>query len=77
LLVDALQHRLGEVQKRRTPDADALRDGLVGELLVLAKAAVSSFDQNFSDMAALRRKSQKALASSLPKTTSSLMRSRV
>ena len=61
LLVDALQHRLGEVQKRRTPDADALRDGLVAELLVLAKAAVGSFDQNFSDMAALRRKSQKAL----------------
>jgi len=61
LLVEALQHRLGEVQKRRTPDADALRDGLVGELLVLAKQAVASFDQTFTAMAALRRKSQKAL----------------
>mgnify|MGYP000261121263 CR=1 FL=1 len=61
LLVEALNHRLGEVQKRRTPDADALRDGLVAELLVLATGAVKAFDQNFSDMAQLRRKAQKAL----------------
>ena len=32
-LVDALKHRLGEVQKRRTPQADAARDGMVAELL--------------------------------------------
>ncbi|MFM8824151.1 MAG: DUF3683 domain-containing protein, partial [Limnohabitans sp.] len=61
LLVEALHHRLGEVQKRRTPEAGALRDDLVGELLVLAKQAVTSFDQTFTAMAALRRKSQKAL----------------
>ncbi|MEN9832468.1 MAG: hypothetical protein RLZZ487_2073, partial [Pseudomonadota bacterium] len=60
-LVEALQHRLGEVQKRRTPDADALRDGLVGELLVLAGHAVKLFDQTFTAMAQLRRKTQKGL----------------
>ncbi len=32
LLVEALQHRLGEVQKRRTPEADTARDALVGQL---------------------------------------------
>ena len=31
LLIDALNHRLGEVAQRRTPDADTLRDGHVGE----------------------------------------------
>src|SRR5437868_9591966 len=31
-LVEALNHRLGEVQKRRTPDTDAQRDASVGEL---------------------------------------------
>ena len=36
LLVEALQHRLGEVEKRRTPDTHADRDLIVGELLVLA-----------------------------------------
>ena len=60
-LVEALQHRLGEVQKRRTPEADALRDGLVGELLVLAGHAVKVFDETFSAMAQLRRKTQKGL----------------
>ena len=60
-LVEALQHRLGEVQKRRTPEADALRDGLVGELLVLAGHAVQAFDETFSAMSQLRRKTQKGL----------------
>src|SRR5215213_6919153 len=31
LLIDALHHRLQEVEKRRNPGADAERDGLVGE----------------------------------------------
>ncbi|MEY3473627.1 MAG: hypothetical protein RL087_85, partial [Pseudomonadota bacterium] len=29
LLVDALRHRLGEIEKRRTPHADPARDALV------------------------------------------------
>ena len=32
-LVDALHHRLGEVQKRRTPQDDPARDESVGQLL--------------------------------------------
>src|SRR3954463_10283787 len=43
LLVDALQHRLSEVEKRRTPDADLQRDAIVGELLEAARAAVRRF----------------------------------
>src|SRR5437867_3913883 len=43
LLVEALQHRLAEVEKRRTPDADSQRDAVVGELLQAASAAVDSF----------------------------------
>src|SRR5437773_5242762 len=44
LLVDALHHRLAEVEKRRTPGSDADRDALVGELLAAAREAVKSFD---------------------------------
>ncbi|MCX7264175.1 MAG: FAD/FMN-binding oxidoreductase [Burkholderiales bacterium] len=61
LLVEALQHRLGEIEKRRLPGADVARDGLVGELLVQGQEAVQTFDQSFSDMALLRRKTQKGL----------------
>ncbi len=52
-LVEALQHRLGEVQKRRTPEDDAARDALVDELLKAARAAVATFAQSFEDMAQL------------------------
>src|SRR3954470_9008998 len=47
LLVDALHHRLHEVQRRRSPEADPERDGLVGELLQAASAAVAAFDASF------------------------------
>ncbi len=62
LLVDALHHRLGEVQKRRTPQADPQRDALVGELLEAASRAVEAFDASFQKIAALRRKAQRALS---------------
>ncbi len=61
LLVDALHHRLGEVQKRRTPEADAARDALVGELLALAREAVTAFNERFNRQAELRRKVQRTL----------------
>ncbi|MES2880223.1 MAG: FAD/FMN-binding oxidoreductase [Pseudomonadota bacterium] len=61
LLVDALHHRLAEVQKRRTPESDPERDALVGELLKLAGAAVQAFDAAFVETAALRRKTQRTL----------------
>ncbi len=61
LLIDALNHRLGEVQKRRTPDADAARDALVGQLLELARGAVQHFGERFGRMGDLRRKVQRVL----------------
>jgi len=61
LLVEALQHRLGEVEKRRTPDTHADRDLIVGELLVLARAAVERFSVSFQAMTELRRKTERKL----------------
>jgi FAD/FMN-containing dehydrogenase/Fe-S oxidoreductase len=61
LLVEALQHRLGEVQKRRTPEVDASRDALVGQLLSLATQAVAQFSERFVRMAKLRSQVQKTL----------------
>ena len=61
LLVEALQHRLGEVEKRRTPDVDADRDAIVGELLALARAAVERFSASFKSMAELRRQTERKL----------------
>ena len=55
-LVDALHHRLGEVQKRRKPGDDADRDALVGKLLGLASDAVARFARQFDDMSKLRAK---------------------
>ena len=61
LLVEALQHRLGEVQKRRTPEIDAARDALVGQLLSQATQAVTQFRERFVRMAKLRSQVQKTL----------------
>jgi FAD/FMN-containing dehydrogenase/Fe-S oxidoreductase len=60
-LVEALNHRLAEVEKRRSPESDAERDAMVGELLVAARAAVQAFDASFVEVAALRKKTQKVL----------------
>ena len=60
-LVAALNHRLGEVGKRRTPDADAERDAMVGQLLSAARSAVERFDASFEEVASLRRKAQRQL----------------
>jgi FAD/FMN-containing dehydrogenase/Fe-S oxidoreductase len=60
-LIDALVHRLGEVDKRRTPGADASRDQLVGELLASAHQAVARFAERFEQTVALRERCQKVL----------------
>ncbi|MDB5751181.1 MAG: Alkylglycerone-phosphate synthase (Alkyldihydroxyacetonephosphate synthase)-like protein, partial [Ramlibacter sp.] len=60
-LVEALHHRLGEVQKRRTPEVDGERDALVGELLVAANRAVKSFDAAFTETAELRSRVRRQL----------------
>jgi FAD/FMN-containing dehydrogenase/Fe-S oxidoreductase len=61
MLIDALHHRLGEVEKRRTPAADAARDAAVGELLVAARGAVERFAAHFDEMAELRRRTRRVL----------------
>ena len=61
MLVEALHHRLGEVQKRRTPQDDAQRDALVGELLSLGIKAVDAFDARFAAWAQLRKQVLKTL----------------
>ncbi|AOW12322.1 FAD-linked oxidase [Hydrogenophaga crassostreae] len=60
-LVEALEHRLGEVQKRRTPEDDAARDARVAELLTAAQAAVATFARSFEEMAQLRQRATKVL----------------
>ena len=60
-LIDALHHRLGEVDKRRTPGSDAGRDKLVGELLQAARQAVDRFARAFDQMGALRQQTTAVL----------------
>jgi FAD/FMN-containing dehydrogenase/Fe-S oxidoreductase len=60
-LIEALHHRLGEIEKRRRPQDDPQRDVLVGELLDHARRAVQAFAQAFEDMAALRQRAVKVL----------------
>jgi len=54
MLVEALHHRLGEVEKRRDP-SDPTRDGKVGQLLAAATRCVESFKRGFSDTWDLRK----------------------
>ncbi len=61
LLIDALYHRLGEVQKRRTPAEDARRDALVGELLQAAGGAVERFAAQFRTAWDLRKAARRVL----------------
>jgi hypothetical protein len=73
LLIDALHHRLTEVAKRRTPAADAVRDGLVGELLQMARAAVERFAAHFDTCGELRKRASQGAGPRTPPsaTTSS------
>src|SRR4051812_33186959 len=61
LLIDALNHRLSEIERRRTPEADAARDTFVGELLVGAREAVGTFGRHFGDVYDLRQRARKVL----------------
>lgn len=61
LLIEALHHRLREVEKRRTPQLDPERDALVGELLVCARGAVETFARRFDEVAVLRRRAMRVL----------------
>ena len=61
LLIEALEHRLHEVERRRDPSTDAQRDGHVGELLAAARGAVRQFSDQFEAVAELRRRATKTL----------------
>ena len=61
LLVEALQHRMAEVQKRRIPQEDPHRDQLVGQLIEAANRAVREFDRRFEEAAELRQRVRKTL----------------
>ena len=62
LLIEALHHRLGEVEKRRTPSADPARDGVVGELLELSRGAVEAFAARFRETWDLRKRAVRVLS---------------
>ncbi|MDP3082891.1 MAG: FAD/FMN-binding oxidoreductase, partial [Rubrivivax sp.] len=59
LLIEALQHRLGEIERRR--QADTGRDLHVGELLAAARGAVERFASRFDDVRALRQRTRRVL----------------
>jgi FAD/FMN-containing dehydrogenase/Fe-S oxidoreductase len=60
LLVEALNHRLGEIDKRREPH-DVERDRKVGELLTAARQCVRDFEENFKKTEQLRSRARKLL----------------
>lgn len=61
MLVEALDHRLAEIGKRRDPGDDPQRDALVGELLAAAQGAVRAFDAAFGETAELRGRALRTL----------------
>ena len=63
LLVEALRHRLNEVDKRRAANAaaDAEVDASVAKLVAAARAAVDRFANWFPEAAALRKRVQRTL----------------
>ncbi len=60
-LIAALRHRVGEVEKRRTPQEDGARDHAVGELLKLTEQAVAEFEKRFRAVHKLRKTATSAL----------------
>ena len=64
LLVDALRHRLREIEKRRAlyAESDPERDANVGRLLEAAHAAVDRFAHSFAEVAQLRRRTLRVLS---------------
>jgi len=60
LLIEALHHRLNEVERRRDA-TDAERDRKVAALLQAARKAVESFATEFDHVAALRKRARKQL----------------
>ena len=69
MLIDALHHRLGEIDKRREVDLErtddpqaAARSARVSRLVELAREAVSGFAREFSEVDAMRRRTVRLLS---------------
>lgn len=66
-LIEALHHRLGEIDKRREPGApaeaghDPHRDEKVVGLLARARSAIAAFEGEFDQTAMMRKQAQKVL----------------
>ena len=60
-LVQALQHRLGEIDKRRNAMHERERDAMVLQLIDAARQCVNAFAQGFEEVGRLRTKAKKAL----------------
>ena len=56
MLVDAMRHRVGEIEKRRTPQEDMERDRRVGQLVAAAQRAIVEFDATLVEVGQLRKK---------------------
>ncbi len=61
LLVEALQHRLREIERRREPQ-DTGRDAKVGQLLEAGRRAVRAFEEGFERTRKLRDKARRLLS---------------
>jgi FAD/FMN-containing dehydrogenase/Fe-S oxidoreductase len=59
-LIEALHHRLREVEKR-SEHTEAPPDARVADLLSAAGAAVTRFERHFADLAAMRRRARRLL----------------
>jgi FAD/FMN-containing dehydrogenase/Fe-S oxidoreductase len=65
LLIEALEHRLREIERRRhSGGSDAARDERVQELLQAARAAVTRFAARFDEVRALRQRARRVLGRS-------------
>src|SRR5277367_4760359 len=59
-LIEALHHRLRELEKRRDA-SDEVRDAKVGQLLRAAGDAVLQFEQRFRELEQMRKKARRLL----------------
>ena len=59
-LIEALHHRLREVEKRREP-GDSVRDTKVVQLLAAARDAVLRFEKHFADLIGMRKRARRVL----------------
>src|SRR5271156_3733436 len=57
-LIEALHHRLHEMERRRDP-ADAVRDSKVGQLLHAAREAVLHFAKRFAELEQMRKRARR------------------